>query len=208
MKKRVKEQDKEHKMDYLYITLNKNTSQYAISLDDIFLTLYGFAKKKNISSRKKFKMKSYESAMALAGRETQGIVYRVAVSDEQHDTVRDILCDFLMDSRYRTNKIDMNFTSAEFVTYILDNAGIISFEDSKNGIAEEDLSHLTDFDTVDIFYEGDLKKYVAEKRHRPRTTDSNIRHLYAIKKNEEVMEHSTAQYEYVPNQMQKLVTAD
>lgn len=191
-------------MDYLYITLNKNASQYAISLDEIFLTLYGFSKKKKIAvPGKLMKKKSYDPSKTPAGREIPGLVYRIEVTSDQHDAVRDILCDFLMEShkyRYRLRGGEGNFSSAEFVAYILEKAGIMNFDDSVNGIAEEDLATLACFDGVDVVYEGDLKKYVAEH--------SNVRHLHTVKKDKKVVEHGTAQYEYVPDKMKELMTAD
>ncbi len=193
---RVRSQEWE--MNYLYITQNKNAAQYAISLDEIFLTLYGFSKRKKLTS-------------SITGKDVPGVVYRISVTPEQHDAVRDILCDFLMEShkyRYRLRRGYENFSSAEFITYILDRAGIINFDDSINGIAEEDLEGLAEFDAVDTIYEGDLKKYVAEKRYESEGSLSNIRHLNTVKKNKKVVEHGTAQYEYVPHEMQELMTAD
>lgn len=199
-------------MNHLYITYNINASQYAISLDEIFMTLYGFGKKRKITSpRKGFKKESYDSTAILTEKGVPGVVYRIEVSAEQHDAVRDILCDFLMEyqrQRLSLRRDERDFSSAEFIAYILDQAGIINFEGSENGIADEDLSHITDFDNVNVIYEGDLKKYVADKKERSEAEHSNIRHLHSIKKNKEVMEHGTAQYEYVPNKMKVLVTAD
>ena len=199
-------------MEYLYITLNKSASQYAISLDEIFLTLYGFTKKKNIvSSHRRFRKESYESAAISSNKEIPGTVYRISVSERQHDMVRDILCDFLMeDHKYRNSihKYGKEFTSAEFVEYILEKAEIIDFADSANGIAKEDLMGLSQIDNVDVIYEGDLKKYVEAKKQDKNSDNSNIRHLHSIKKNRKPINHGIGRYEYVPNQMQEVVTAD
>jgi hypothetical protein len=158
-------------MDYLYITLNKATARYSISLDEIFLTLYGFNKKRKISLRdKKLRKQNCSPSIIPMVKDILGVVYRVKVTKQQHDDVRDILCDFLLDSRGDRHGICRetgDLTSAEFIAYILDRADIISFEDSANGIAEEDLLGLAVFDQVDVVYEGNLKQYCPEKVSEP-----------------------------------------
>lgn len=172
-------------MEYLYITLNRQATQYAISLDEILVTLYGLGKR-SISRPK------------LTSRESLGIVYRVQVTPEQHENVRNILCDFLMDShvdKLRFKKAVEEFCSEDFVKHILKRAGVTEPK-------------------YEVIFQGDLKEYVAEAqevKHKSTETqnvNSNIKKLNRIEENEKVMKDGTAQYEYVPHKMEKLVAAD
>lgn len=169
-------------MNYLYITLSNRGSEYAISLDEILITLYGFRKKGL-------------TRPSTLSKESMGIVYRVEVTQEQHENVRNILCDLLMSShmeRFKFKKTQYNFSSEEFVSYILLNAGITEPK-------------------YEIIFEGDLKQYVHEVKSHPSangSSESRPKLLNRIKKNKEVVEDGAAQYEYVPYKMKELVAAD
>lgn len=186
-------------MPYLYISLNKSASQYAISLDDVFMTLYGCGRKKTwIGNSDNLKKGSYVGAGNLIRKEIPGIVYRIKVTQFQHDKVRDILCDFLIYShkyRYRFKRGEYNFTSAEFIAYILIESGIVNLNSTED-ITGDNLTALSDVSYADVVYEGDLRNYEIK-----RGSNGNSRLLDRVKENKKVMEHGTAQYEYVPHEV-------
>lgn len=169
-------------MNYLYITLSSRGSEYAISLDEILITLYGFKKK----------------GLTRPGsiiRDNIGIVYRVEVTREQHENVRNIMCDLLMSShmeRFKFRKTQYNFPSEDFVSHILINAGITEPK-------------------YEVIFQGDLKKYIQEvKVNSSSHTSEESRQgfLNRVKQHKKVVKDGTAEYEYVPYKMQEFAAAD
>lgn len=144
----------------------------AICMDGRLQTLYGFGRKwAKFPFFGCFRKENLSKGFYAGQGSVPGLVLRLDISKEQYEAVAQMIEHFVRNSSfYRYNILGMlgniistpvqrsgRFTCSEFVAYVLERCGIMTFSYPLSLIRPQMLSQIS----AQIVYQGDLKKFAA-----------------------------------------------
>ena len=147
---------------------NDEYTHAAISLDENLAHMYSFGRKYTYNPFiGRFKKEEIDTGLYEHCKTIPSVVIEIQVSNEQYDNVKELLDQFIINSNLykysymglvhgllnKSASCEHRFLCSEFVYHILNKAGIIDFETSRNLVRPIDLLELDGR----IIYQGDLK---------------------------------------------------